>query len=107
MDLFCPPGMVYSKEKELCAESPVPEEDCRADLDTWNQKFLNMLKEEKREEKKQMLEDEKDAENTQGKTPRSVLNFREQKEQWERNKRQEKLLEKSSNSYNNLYGKLI
>ena len=104
MDLFCPPGMVYSQEKELCAESPVQEEDCRADLDTWNNKLLNMLRDEKKDEKRQML---KEVGNTQGKTARPVFDFRAQKDQLEGNRRKERLEEKKSNSYNNLFGKLI
>ena len=104
MDLFCPPGMIYSQEKELCAESPVQEEDCQADLDTWNNKLLNMLRDEKKDEKRQMLKEDG---NTQGKTSRPVFDFRAQKDQMERNRRQENLEEKKSNSYNNLFGKLI
>ena len=80
--------------QELCAESPVQEEDCQADLDTWNKRFLKMLKDEKKEE------------NTQEKTPRPALDFGTQHEQREREMRQ-RLNPIKSNSYNNLYGKLI
>ena len=75
--------------QELCAESPVQEEDCQADLDTWNKRFLNMLKDEKKEEN----------------TPRPLLDLRTHYEQFEREMRQR--LNPKSNSYNNLYGKLI
>ena len=74
------------------------EEDCQADLDTWNKRFLNMLKDEKKEE------------NTKEKSPRPLFNLRDidQKEQMERERRQrQNLAEIKSNSYNNLYGKLI
>ena len=83
--------------QELCAESPVQEEDCQADLDTWNKRFLKMLKDEKKEE------------NKQEKSPRPVFNLRDlEREQLEREKRQrQNLAEIKSNSYNNLYGKLI
>ena len=76
--------------QELCAESPVQEEDCQADLDTWNKRFLNMLKDEKKEEK----------------TPRPELDLIAHNEQIER-----EILKRLNpikfNSYNNLYGKLI
>ena len=74
------------------------EEDCQADLDTWNKRFLKMLKDEKKEE------------NTKKKSPRPVFNLRDldQKGQMERERRQrQNLAEIKSNSYNNLYGKLI
>ena len=73
------------------------EEDCKADLDTWNKRFLKMLKDEKKEE------------NKQEKSPRPVFNLRDlEREQLEREKRQrQNLAEIKSNSYNNLYGKLI
>ena len=63
--------------QELCAESPVQEEDCKADLDTWNKRFLKMLKDEKKEEKKQEQ------------SPKPVFNLRDldQREQMEREKR--------------------
>ena len=73
------------------------EEDCKADLDTWDKRFLKMLKDEKKEE------------NKQEKSPRPVFNLRDlEREQLEREKRQrQNLAEIKSNSYNNLYGKLI
>ena len=73
------------------------EEDCKADLDTWNKRFLKMLKDEKKEETKQE------------KSPIPVFNLRDiEREQMEREKRQrQNLAEIKSNSYNNLYGKLI